>query len=150
MNWFKSSCVVLVAAGSMGLASAAFAADNGVAREGGAEVILATPTRGQVLCTAAINPDGSVAQCYNCSKDPTKTFKIAPGQYQVSFLGICDRAEADKGWSRWVQVDTLTIGTSAGSCTTADRVGVPAAVWVDCRDSVGNQADLSFFLFLAK
>jgi hypothetical protein len=134
----------------MGLASAAFAADNGPGGEAGSEVLLTTPTRGQVLCTAAINLDGSVAQCFNCSKDPTKTLRLGPGVYQVTFQGICDRAEADKGWSRWVQMDTLTTGTSEGSCTTADRAGVPTAVWVDCRDSAGAPADRSFFLFLAK
>lgn len=136
----------------LGVCAVSFADDNrgGEGSVGGAAVTHSTATRGQVMCTAAINADGSVASCFNCNKDVTETLKLSTGTYQVAFQGICDNAQASKGWSRWVQVDTLTDGTQNAYCTTADRAGKPKAVWVQCRDHDGAYVDASFFLFLAR
>ena len=149
MSKVKCFSLFLAAALCLGFGSVALADGNG----GGAEqttVTLAQPTRGQVLCTAAINEDGTVANCFSCSKNVANTFRVGTGQYQVAFTGVCDSAEANKGWSSWVQVDTLTINTAFARCTTADRNGVPNAVWVACFDAAGAAVDASFFLFLAR
>jgi hypothetical protein len=110
-------------------------------------VSLANATRGVVFETAAINSDGSVANCFGCSK-PT-TIHLGPGQYQVGFNG---NITANNGWSRWVQVDTLTAQNIYNvSCTTADRVLLNSAVWVACyTNNTGALTDTSFFLFVAR
>ena len=155
MSSFRYLCLFLVALSFFAFGTIAFADNNEGPVSAGAvaaeAVSLTNATRGQVLCTAAINSDGSVANCYSCVKDVSKTFKVATGQYQVTFQGICDYAQASKGWSRWVQVDTLSTGTITGvSCSTADRVGTTNAVWVNCFNGTGADVDASFFLFLAK
>src|SRR6516164_1433414 len=100
----------------------------------------AQPTRGVVFFSAAINSDGSIASCFNC--DPTDTFQIGVGQYQI---GFGQDVEAINGWSRWVQADTLTAGSEDAWCNTADRAGDVNAVWVNCQHaggpgSMGNSA----------
>jgi hypothetical protein len=110
-------------------------------------VSLGAATRGVVFETAAINSDGSIAACFRCSSGTT--VHLGTGIYQVGFI---DNVTAARGWSRWVQVDTLSQGSISNvSCTTADRAGVASAVWVACFDnSTGNGADTSFFLFVAR
>jgi hypothetical protein len=110
-------------------------------------VTLYNATRGVVFETAGINSDGSIATCFGCSK--TTTIHLATGQYQVGFNG---NVQANNGWSRWVQVDTLADeNISNVSCTTADRATVPTAIWVACyNNSTGAFTDTSFFLFVAR
>jgi hypothetical protein len=112
----------------------------------------AQPTRGVVFFTAAINSDGTIASCFGC--DPALTKRVGVGQYQIDFG---QNVQAINGFSRWVQADTLTIGTEDAWCNTADRFGDDNAVWVNCQHSggpgsMGNSAplDTSFFLFVAR
>ncbi|MCA1458933.1 hypothetical protein I6F35_38430 [Bradyrhizobium sp. BRP22] len=104
----------------------------------------AQPTRGVVFFTAAINSDGSIASCFGCNTANTK--KLGVGEYQIDFG---QNIQAIKGWSRWVQADTLTIGTENAWCNTADRAGNDNAVWVNCQTN-GAPLDASFFLFVAR
>lgn len=107
------------------------------------------PTRGQVLCTAAVNSNGTIPGCFSCNRNISS--RLGVGTYQVGFGGICENITAARGWSRWLQVDTLTFGSIFGvSCTTADRAGVPNAVFVQCVNHAGALTDTSFFLFVAR
>jgi hypothetical protein len=108
---------------------------------------LANQTRGVVFMTAAINSNGSIASCFSCSTSNTK--QLSTGEYQVAFNTT---VTANSGYSRWVQVDTLTTGAIENiSCTTADRSSVSTAVYVVCYDNAtGATANTSFFLFLAR
>ena len=117
-----------------------------------AVVISSSPTRGVVFKTAAINSDGTVASCFRCNK--TTTVKLSTGAYQVVFD---EDVRASNGFSRWVQVDTLTTGSENAWCTTADRAGVTDGIYVQCQHeggpgSGGNSApfDTSFFIFVAR
>jgi hypothetical protein len=119
---------------------------NGATQPPGS-VNLANATRGVVFQTAAINSDGTVANCFGCNK--ATTLHLGPGQYQVGFGG---NVTANNGWSRWVQVDTLTTENITNvSCTTADRVLVTTAVFIVCyTNNTGALTDTSFFLFVAR
>lgn len=101
------------------------------------------PTRGVVFLTAAINSDGSIAGCFGCNTANTK--RLGASIYQIDFG---HNVQAIKGWSRWVQADTLTIGAENAWCNTADRAGNDNAVWVNCQTS-SAPVDASFFLFVA-
>jgi hypothetical protein len=112
----------------------------------------AQPTRGVVFFTAAVNSDGTVASCFGCNTANTK--KLGTGEYQIDFG---QNVQAINGWSRWLQPDTLTIGTENVWCNAADRLGDNNAVWVNCQTSGGpgsqgnsKPADASFFLFVAR
>jgi hypothetical protein len=112
----------------------------------------AQPTRGVVFLTAAINTDGSVAGCFGCNAPNTK--RLGVGEYQIDFG---QNVQAVNGWSRWLQVDTLTTGSENAWCNTADRFGNHNAVWVNCQTSGGpgsqgnsKAIDASFFLFVAR
>jgi hypothetical protein len=113
---------------------------------------LGNETRGVVFKTAAINADGTVASCFRCVK--LSTIHLGTGAYQIAFD---ENVQATNGWSRWVQVDTLTTGSENAWCATADRAGDPNAIWVNCQHeggsgSMGNSApvDASFFIFVAR
>jgi hypothetical protein len=110
-------------------------------------VSLANATRGVVFETAAINSNGSISNCFGCNK--ATTLHLGTGQYQVGFNG---NVQAYLGWSRWVQVDTLTAqNINNVSCTTADRALLNSAVWVACyTNNTGAFTDTSFFLFVAR
>lgn len=120
------------------------------------DVTLANASRGVIFGEAAINPDGTVASCFNCNK--LNTVHLGTGEYQVAFQSLGNGSiTAANGFSRWVQVDTLSTGSLNAWCTTADRIGVPGAVYVQCQQeggsgSQGNSvpADVSFFLFVAR
>jgi hypothetical protein len=116
------------------------------------DAFLSQPTRGVVFKTAAINSTGSVASSFRA--DPANTTRLGTGTYQVAFD---ENVSANLGFSRWVQVDTLTTGSSNAWCTTADRAGNPNAIFVSCQTpggpgSAGNSkpVDVSFFLFVAR
>ena|SRR5271167_1116518 len=110
------------------------------------DVTLGAATRGVVFATAAINRDGTVASCFTCNR--SNTVHLGTGVYQVGFN---TNVQATNGWSRWVQVDTLSTGSIFGvSCTTADRAGLATGVFVLCVDTAGADTDTSFFLFVAR
>jgi len=143
--WLFSLSVLAVAAGFV-TDREAKAGPNG---ENGASiteaVTLANATRGVVFFTAAINSDATVASCFNCSSH----LHLGTGQYQVGFN--TGAITANNGWSRWTQVDTLSTGSILDvHCTTADRLGVPTAVFVYCANAAGVPTDTSFFLFVAR
>jgi hypothetical protein len=123
-------------------------AHNGGGEVSPEDVTLSSTTRGVVFATAAINPDGTVANCFTCNKSLTGIAE-GPGTYQVFFN---QNVQANNGWSRWVQVDTLSTGSIANvSCTTADRAGHANAVWVACfNNQTGVETPTSFFLFVAR
>ena len=110
------------------------------------QVVLSNATRGVVFKTAAMNSDASVANCFRCNR--INTTHLGTGLYQV---GFDENVTANNGWSRWLQVDTLSTGSIFGvSCTTADRAGLPSGVFVECVNSAGALTDTSFFLFVAR
>ena len=138
--------VVVVAATIIARPVGAASGENGGG--GFSPAALGATTRGVVYYTAAINADGSVAACFLCNK--TNTIHLQTGEYQVAFNQ--GNVTANSGYSRWVQVDTLTTGSVINvSCTTADRSGVTSAVWVECfNNATAAPTDTSFFLFVAR
>jgi hypothetical protein len=112
-------------------------------------VTLSQATRGVVVKTAAMNSDGSVAACFRCNGSITQ--HLNTGEYQI---GFDENVQANNGWSRFVQVDTLGSGTLNAWCTTADRAGVPNAIFVSCQTpasgGTSKPIDVSFFLFVAR
>jgi hypothetical protein len=113
---------------------------------------LSQPTRGVVFKTAAINSDGTVANCFRCVK--ATTIHLGTGAYQIAFD---ENVQATNGWSRFVQADTLTAGEENAWCNTADRAGNADAIFVNCQHeggsgSQGNSVpvDTSFFIFVAR
>jgi hypothetical protein len=117
-----------------------------------ADISLSQATRGVVFKTAAINSDGTVANCFRCVK--ATTIHLGTGIYQVAFD---ENVQATNGWSRFVQADTLTAGEENAWCNTADRAGNADAIFVNCQHeggagSGGNSvpADTSFFIFVAR
>jgi len=108
------------------------------------DIKIKTVTRGEVVMTAAINSDGTVAKCYGCKT--ATTLHLGTGEYQVGFTGS---VKASTGVARWVMPDTLQAGTLSTWCDTADRSGVGSAIWVNCQNASGP-VDTSFFLFVAK
>ncbi len=119
--------------------------DNGGSSIFTSQVTLAARNRGIVNFTAAINSDGTVAQCFECA--PATTTKLGTGIYQVDFLRD---VRATSGYFRFIQVDTLQTGTISGgvSCTTADRAGLSTAIYVKCTSaaSAGAEVDTSFMV----
>jgi hypothetical protein len=103
---------------------------------------------GALICTAAINADGTLAGGANV----LSTANLGGGSYEVVFNNKCSTdLRAQKGYARWVQVDTLTTGSIGDiKCTTADRAGNKRGVWVNCTDGAGVAAPTSFFLFVAR
>jgi hypothetical protein len=97
-------------------------------------ITLNQPTRGVVFKTAAMNNDGSVAACFQCSTPITQ--HLGTGIYQV---GFDENVQAVNGWSRFVQVDTLGASSLNAWCTTADRAGVPEAIFVSCQPGPGRR-----------
>ncbi|MGR8933684.1 MAG: hypothetical protein ACU837_04750 [Gammaproteobacteria bacterium] len=149
----KSLSLSLLLAATFNPGSNTFAANDG----GTAPLSVAPGSlranHGQVLCTAAINDDATVAGGLHVIIDPAQTKQAeGVGTYQVAFSGPCRGAiTAKNGWARWVQVDTLQTGSIHGVfCTTADRSGVKNAVWVECVNNAGDRVNTSFFLFVAR
>jgi opacity protein-like surface antigen len=140
---------------AIALVATAYAQDNNIPqgqRPANIAPQSAQPTRGVVFFTAAINSDGTIGGCFGCNTTNTK--RLGVGVYQIDFG---QNIQAINGWSRWVQVDTLTTGTENAWCNTADRAGDSNAVWVNCQTSggpgsMGNSkpVDASFFLFVAR
>lgn len=146
----KSLGLSLLLLTTLNPAGNAFADDNG-GRAPAVPVGSLAANHGQVLCTAGINADGTVGGGLHVLRDPTKTFKLSTGNYQVLFGVPCNNITAAKGWARWLQVDTLTTGSIFGvSCTTADRAGAINGVFVQCVNHAGALTDTSFFLFVAR
>jgi hypothetical protein len=146
--WLLSPLAVAVAAGFImdRDAKAGPNVENGASMVEAA-VTLPYITRGVVFDTAAINNDGTVAQCFGCNRGTT--IHLGTGIYQVGFNS--GAITASNGWSRWVQVDTLSTGSISNvSCSTADRAGTTSAVWVSCFNGAGVATDTSFFLFVAR
>lgn len=106
---------------------------------------------GNVMCTASVNSDGSVAG--GESVDKTINTRVAVGNYAVKFKAPCNgNIRVNAGWARWTQVDTLQFGTINGYCTTADlgsTAGV-GGIFVDCYGPGGVRTDTSFNLFVAR
>jgi hypothetical protein len=106
---------------------------------------------GNVMCTASVNSDGSVAGGESVIK--TSITRVGVGEYNVKFNPPCNgNIKVSNGWARWTQVDTLAFGTINGYCTTADLFvtsGV-GGVWVSCFAPSGAQQDTSFNLFVAR
>jgi len=104
---------------------------------------------GVVLCMAAVNSDGTRPAGAGLAE--STSIHLGTGEYEVDFLRQCSNVTAANGFARWLQVDTLTEGSISGvSCTTADRAGNIAGVFVLCTNSSGVATDTSFFLFVAR
>ncbi|HSV71326.1 MAG TPA: hypothetical protein VLI72_14560 [Methylibium sp.] len=107
------------------------------------------PNQGALMCVAAVNSDATLA---GGAPYVATVTTLGTGNYEVVFKGACGgNISAARGWARWVQVDTLTAGSITNvACTTADRAGNPAGVFVRCFDGSGTAANTSFFLFVAR
>jgi hypothetical protein len=112
------------------------------------------PNQGHILCTAAINSNGTIAtklSVANSYIDPTNTIKLGIGTYVVAFAPPCSNIQIANGWFRLVQRDTLTTGTlPAGSCIVADRGDVPSALFIQCYDQRGNLSNTSFTVSVSR
>jgi hypothetical protein len=150
---FKSLARAIgLAAALLGTSSVYAQENNTLNGEKPLNITSAQPTRGVVFFTATINSTGGVASCFGCNTANTK--RLGVGLYQIDFG---QNVQAVNGWSRWVQVDTLTTGTENAWCNTADRAGDNNAVWVNCQTTGGpgsmgssKATDTSFFLFVAR
>jgi hypothetical protein len=143
----KSFLRTLVGAGVV-LSAGALAQTNG-----GAEYPLDVPIGSlkfniaDVLCTAALNSNGSTAG----GETVAGSTRLGVGTYQVTFKKPCQNITAKNGWARMVHPDTHTFGSLPSvNCTTADRAGVPNAIWVACYNAAGAPADTSFGLFVLR
>jgi hypothetical protein len=107
---------------------------------------------GRILCTAAINSNGTIATTLTGSFiNAAQTLRLSQGAYQVAFLGPCSNVQAANGWFRLVQVDTLTTGFLGGiTCSVADRAGLPNAIFVGCTNNTGVFTDASFTLSVSR
>jgi hypothetical protein len=130
------SAVVLLASFAMAQAT------NGNGNDKSGPITLGAATRGVVFYTAAVNSDGTLASCFGC----VSAVRLGVGQYQVVFK---ENVQANNGWSRWCQPDTLNIGTTNAYCATADRLGNSNGVWLNFQGPNGP-VDTNFFLFVAR
>ena len=104
---------------------------------------------GHFVCTAAIRANGTVFSGEYVKV--AQTLRLSAGTYQVAFTDPCPVVTIASGWFRIAQPDTLTTGTlPARSCTTADRGGVPSAVWVRCFNASGAPTDTPFTLHVSR
>jgi hypothetical protein len=131
----------------IGLAGAASASGKDLNTTPGAEAAVApavTLSHSSIgLLSAAINSNGTVASCLGC----TGAVHLSTGSYEINFPF---NVQATNGWSRFVQVDTLSTGSIVNIvCTTADRAGNADAIFVLCVNSAGTDTDTSFFLITA-
>jgi len=133
---------------SLVLSAGALAQTNG-----GAEYPLDAPVGSlkyniaDVLCTAAINSNGSTAG----GETVSSSIRITTGQYQVTFKKPCQNITAKNGWARIVHPDTHSTGSLPSvNCITADRVGNTNAIFVACYNATGAFADTSFGLFVLR
>jgi hypothetical protein len=131
---------------------AALAVDNNGPAEPNLGIGTAALNAGRILCTAAINSNGTIATTLVGSFIvPGTTSRFGPGLYQVGFKGPCSNVQSINGWFRIVEPDTLTTGsTGPRYCTVADRAGNPAGVFVECFNSTGGFADTSFTLSVSR
>jgi hypothetical protein len=117
-----------------------------------------TPNQAHLLCSAAINSNGTVAThlfggtgAPFDSIDAPRTFRILPGRYQVGFKAPCPNVQIANGWFRLVQPDTLTGGVlGARYCTVADRDGVPSALFIECFNAAGVDTNTSFTVSVSR
>jgi hypothetical protein len=105
---------------------------------------------GRILCTAAINANGTIATTL-AGSFINSAARFGPGLYGVAFRGPCGNVQSINGWFRIVEPDTLTTGsTGARYCTVADLAGNPAGVFIECFNSAGGFADTSFTLSVSR
>lgn len=111
--------------------------------------VFGAQNRGAVVCTAAVNSTGQIVGGANVNK--ALNARLALGAYDVRFTGPCGgNIKVSNGFARYVQVDTLTTGSISGvSCTTADRAGAPAGIFVLCTAG-GSLVDTSFLLSVTR
>lgn len=110
------------------------------------DVTLGQATRGIAFYTAAVNADGTLASCF-ANGNPCTATSFGAGAYQVDFG---TNVQANNGYSRWVQPDTLTTGTVSTFCDTADRAGDVNGVFINCQNAAGTGTNTSFFLFVGR
>jgi hypothetical protein len=113
------------------------------------------PNEGHILCTAAINSNGTIATHLFGGTfdyiDAPRTFRLSTGRYQVGFKGPCPNVQIANGWFRIVQPDTLTGGVLGPRyCTVANRDGVPSALFIECFNNAGADTDTSFTVSVSR
>jgi hypothetical protein len=102
---------------------------------------------GSVLCTAAVNSDGSRVGGLSL----VSSTRLSTGEYEVIFFKACTNITTKNGWARWIQVDGLSTAVIHGvTCSLADRSGNANGIFVYCTDSSGALVDTSFYLFVAR
>jgi hypothetical protein len=107
------------------------------------------PNQAHFLCTAAINSTGTIAG--GNFVDPARTFKLGTGRYQVGFLAPCPNVQIANGWFRVIQPDTLNNSVMPDrSCYVADRFGVASALFIECFDHNGSDANTSFTVSVSR
>jgi len=142
----KAISTVAFCAG-LALSAGALADDNwGVAQPLDAPTALKVNIA-DIVCSAAVNSTGSLAG----GETVAASTRLGVGTYEVKFKAPCRSITAKNGWARIVQPDTLQTGTLANStCVTADRAGVPDAVWVQCYGPTSAPRDTSFMLLVLR
>lgn len=86
-----------------------------------------TANQGSAVCTAAVNADGTLAN-KSAGSFAKSSSKVVVGTYNVTFKAPCNNITAARGYARFVQVDTLSTGTTDGFCATADLSGQPNGI----------------------
>lgn len=145
------SLITILSSALLAFSPAIFADDNlGDGFESEAVTTLSRENHGVPVCTAAVPADGIIQKCFACNKSLSK--KISTGTYEVFFHSQCSDVRSSKGMYRYVQPDTLSIGSLASrTCTTADRLLSKAAVWVVCYDTTtGALTDTPFMLTVTR
>jgi hypothetical protein len=118
--------------------------------------------QGHFVCSAAIHFNGVVFSGQYV--DASETFggtgsSLGVGTYQVAFnpsgATPCHNVTISYGFFRVCQIDASIEepggGTRpAGSCTVADRAGVPNAIWVQTFNASGALADTPFTLQVSR
>ena len=153
---FNVKSVALAALmGAAFLPGAAFAGGNGSGPTGfDAPVNSLAANEGHILCTAAINSDGTVATAGGPGTshvDVAHTLTLGAGEYQVAFLNPCSNVTIKNGFFRIVQADVLTASSlpTGTSCSVADRSGVVNAVFVQC-DVLGTLTNTPFTISVSR
>jgi hypothetical protein len=113
-----------------------------------------TPNQAHLLCSAAINSNGTVATHLFGGTgapfdfiDAPRTFRLNTGRYQVGFKAPCRNVQIANGGFRLVQ---LGGELRARCCYVANRAGVPSALFIECFNAAGVDADTSFTVSVSR
>jgi hypothetical protein len=104
------------------------------------------------VCTAAINPDGTIATTIGSYAhiDKKNTTRSGVGGYIIAFNGPCADVAVEHGGFRTIQRDTRGVASFApGYCTVQDD-GPAGQLFVQCFDPGGNLQNATFTVSVSR